>query len=760
MRRIISTILLSLAAILSVTAAVFLTIDGNLARLTGWYSFKQGMPLFTAENTDRIPAVCWMRIRDLHDSISCVKDENGTWWIESPFRDRLNPAVADAILNFTANAHVVDTLPLDKSTRPRLREFGVQSNPHEITLKAPLHAGDTSDLTTIARYTLGSASPWLADAGDGKSVMPTTYLRTNFYGKDKRIHVVSGNILSIFKEGLASLRDPRPLLFEPDKLREIEITAAGDKAQPLVARRASAESPWNICAPCLTAADQDKMNNLAASLVNLKAVKVENQNDVGTLQSPLRYTIRLTTEGNAAPVELKIYESFASPADGQSLCYATVNNRDAVFTLQAEPRVSRKGSYSRIVNSICNLPVLPSDVMAKIKSGAGTVYTEDMPLCLDELRSLKFTNVVDKDVERVVLKAHDSKESLRLLLIPGDLESEVSDTWMYSVGNAPFAKAEELVVRRFINGLGSIPVRGIEVDLPEDPAERAKLIDSYGLNSPYYSLYLRPKSCLYRATLYGVDLPLVKDRAARVFYIARYRDPQTGKGRWIGMEMGGNTIYRLSTRLTRTLSLAPNTWRARNIVSFPISALRKLTLGYQQAPLALDYDYIGETWSGTLAGEDVTPRINPHRAQYYIRQLQKLKVSEWLDADDEYALESLKNPVFSVRLELEITDYSDAEAVVMEQSDLNHDTLDPIGADSRKDKAKEALTESTETDAALRELALQERKTHSQTMTIELAPSSEAGDTPFFYGRIAETGELFTLPFNDAQGLAGSILDM
>lgn len=759
MRRIISSILLSLAAILSVTAAVFLTIDGNLARLTGWYSFKQGMPLFTAENTDRIPDVCWMRLRDLHDSISCVREKDGTWWIETPFRDRLNPAVAEAILNFTEKARVVDTLPLDKTTRPRLREFGVQSNPHEITLKAPVN-DDPSDLTTIARYTLGSASPWLADAGDGKSVIPTTYLRTNFYGKDKRIHVVSGNILSIFKEGLASLRDPRPLLFEPDKLREIEITEEGAKTQPLVAKRASAESAWNICSPCLTAADQDKMNNLTASLVNLQAVKVENMSDVGSIPNPLRYTIRLTTEGATEPIELKIYASFASPADGQSLCYATVSNRDAVFTLQAEPRVSRKGSYSRIVNSICNLPVLPSDVMAKIKSGAGTVYTEELPLALNELRSLKFTNIVDKDVERIVLKAHDSKESLRLLLIPGDIESEVSDTWMYSVGNVPFAKAEEQIVRRFINGLGSIPVRGIEADLPTDPAERERIIANYGLHNPYYSLYLRPKSCLYRATLYGVDLPLVKDRAARVFYIARYRDPVTGKGRWIGMELGGNTIYHLSTRLTRTLSLNPNSWRARNIVSFPISALRRLTLGYQQAPLALDYDYIGETWSGTLNGEDVTPRINPHRAQYYIRQLQKLKVSEWLDSDDEYALECLKTPVFSVRLELEITDYSDAEAVVMEQSDLNYDTLAPTGADSRKEMAKEALTERTETDAALRDIALQERKTHSETVTIELAPSTEAGDAPFFYGRIVETGEIFTLPFNDAQGLAGSILDM
>ncbi len=754
--RIISTILLSVAALLSVTAAVFLTVDGNLARLTGWYSFKPGMPLFSAENTDRLPEVSWMRIQDLHDTIECERAADGVWWITKPFRDRLNPAAADAILAFTQKARVVDTLPYNQDTKARMREYGVQSNPHTITLKVTEPDGGH---TTVARYTLGSSSPWLADAGDGKSVIPTTYLRTKFYGKDKRVHVVSGNILHVFREGLAALRDPRPLLFAPDSLRELEILPQGDEKNKITARRLSAESRWNIISPCITQADQDKLNNLAASLVNLAAVKVQDAADC-EISASLLYTVRMKTETEAEPVELKIYESFASPADGQLLCHATVSNRPVVFTLQAEPRVSRKGSYSRIVNSICNLPVLPSDAMAKLRSGSGTVYTGNLPLSLAELRSLKFTDVTDKDVERVVLKAHDSNDSLRLLLIPGDLESEVSDTWMYSMGNAPFAKAEEMVVRRFLNGLASIPVRGIEADLPDDAAKRREIIAAYGLDKPYYSLYLRPKSCLYRATLFGIDLPLVKDRSARVFYIARHRDASTGKGRWVGMEMGGNTIYWLSTRLTRTLSLSPNTWRARNIVNFPISALRKLTLGYQQAPLELQYDYIGESWTGTLGQEDVTPRINPHRAQYYVRQLQKLKVTEWLDKDDEYALESLAKPVFTVSLNLELTDYSDAEAVVMDESTLDHSELDPSFGEGRLAKAEEALTESTATDAALRDLALQERRTTNKTITIELAPSSQAGDQPFFYGRIRETGELFTLPFNDAQGLAGNILDM
>ncbi len=756
--RIISTVLLGIGAALGVVASVFLTIDGNLARLTGWYSFKPGMPLFTPENAARLPDVTWMKIRDLNDTITCRREEDGVWWIIEPFRDRMNPAVVSSIINFAGQTRVVDTLPLNQTTRARMREYGVETTPHSFVLKVP--DGNRGEHTTVARFTLGSTSPWLADAGDGRSVVPTTYLRTDFYGNDKRIHVVSGNILSMFRSGLSALRDPRPLLFTPDSLREVSICshlAEGGETTVKICR-ASAETPWNIIAPCLTSADQDKMNNLVASFVSLAAVKVEDNTAVQP-QGPAEYTVSFRADGSDEPVVLTIYKSFPSPADGQPLCHATVNNRPVVFTLQAEPRVSRRGSYSRIVNSICNLPVLPTRAMAQLRSGAGNIYTSELPLSLSELRSLRFSNIVDKDVSRVVLRVHDSDESLRLMLIPGDVESEVSDMWMYSVGNTRFAEADELVVRRFLNGLGTIPVRGIEADMKpgENPRE---FMARYGLNNPYYTLFLSPRPCFYRATLFGVDLPLVKDRDTRIFYISRYRDPQTGRFRWVGMENGGSTIYWLSTRLTRTFSLSPNNWRARNVVNFPISALRKLTLGYQQAPLELHYDYIGESWTGTLGGEDVTPRINPHRAQYYIRQLQKLKVSEWLDKDDEFALQCLQNPVFSVRLNLELTDYSRAEAVVMDSSTLDHENLTPGMGDSRTQMAEGALTESTATDEALREAALQEHPTISKTITIEIAPSTEASDEPFFYGRVVETGELFVLPYADAQGLDGNILDM
>lgn len=743
--RILPTIVLSLLAAGAVTLATFLAVDGNLARITGWYRFEPGMPLFSKENTQQLNDVCWMRIQDLHDEIVCAKDEYGVWWIIRPFKDRLAPSVAQAIFSFTANARLVDTLPLNNITRSNMREFGVETAPHRITLKKP---NGKDSLTTVARYTLGSTSPWLADTGDGETLLPTTYLRTNFYGRDKRIHVVSGNILHVFKDGLDALRDPSPMQFDPEALRNISISKAGDDSE-LRLHRSSAESPWSIISPIITGADDDKVMSFISNILNLKAIRVEDAVEVPLKEAP-RYTIRLEGTWGERPLELRIFNTFTQEGDDQNYCHATVNDRPVVFTLPAEPRVQHKGSYARILKAMCELPVLPGKAMAQVRMSSQRVCVSEIPLQLNELRSMKFADIDMKDIARFSLRSTHGSGSVRMILIPGDDESKVEDTWMFATSDTPFQKAEESVVTRFLKGLNNIPVEEVVADaLPG--ANMASLLEQYGLNAPDYILSILPKPCMLRATLFGVDLPMVKDRQPRTFLLRRFADPASGRRAWFGTEMGTNSICRLSTKFTRMLSLRAEKWRDRNIFNFPMSAVRRLTLNYQQAPLVLEYEYMGETWAGTLKGEDITPRINPHRATYYLRRLQSLKAAQWLDPADEDAANALKNPAFCIKLDLEMVDYSDAENTVIKQEE-NAGVIDDT---------PEAMLEEQGADAdILRSLATMQRKTHSVTRTLQIAPASYDSNKPFFYGRLEETGQLFVIPYEVAQSLAGDFLDM
>ncbi len=742
--RILYTILLILLTAVVTTLAVFLAVDGNLARITGIYRFREGMPLFSSESTQKMHDVCWMRIADLHDKIECARDANGVWWINSPFTDRMNPEAVQAILNFTANARVVSSLERNDETRKYMREYGVETSPIHLTLK--VIQGGKDDLTTVARYTMGNTSPWLAETQDNEALIPTTYLRTNFYGRDKRVHVVSGNILHHFKNGLMELRDPRPLLFEPEELNEISI-CSGD--QNILFKRMSHER-WSILSPVITAADSEKVNQLLNSLKKLTALRVENPDAVQLPAKP-QAIIRLKSSREEEPLELSLYPPFRREAGDQMLCYATVGNREAVFTLQADRRVLRKGSYANLINAVCDLPVLPEKAMSQVRLQNSTTYTNELPLSLEQLRSLQFADIDPDDVARIALRTSEpSNGSIRLMLIPGDKDSRVEDVWVYAPAGRSFRKAEGPAVLRFLHAMSNIPVH--EVVAERAPGEdMTALKHLYGLDEPRYIVYILPKPCVLRATLFGHDFPLVKDRAPRIFIIRRHPDPSTGRMAWFGMEEGSNSICRLSTKFTRLLSLRPEKWKSRRVMTFPISSVRKLTLGFRQAPLELDYDYIEETWNGRINNEDVTPRVNPHRATNYIRNLLKLKVEQWLEYNDADALSALRNPVFSVKLELEITDYSDAETSVVEQQSQ---------ADSASGSPEDLLDESDDIDKQLRELALAERKTHRETRTLEISPSQGDSDKPFFYGRIVETGELFILSFDDAQGLAGDIIDM
>lgn len=743
--RFLKTALLLLLAVSAVVLCVIQATDGNLARITGWYRYEAGMPLFGKENAHRLQDVEWMRISDLQDSIECERDEEGNWWITKPFRDRMAPEAVQKILNFTAHATVIETLPNNKGTRRNMREYGVETTPINITLKVK----EGEEMTTVARYTLGNPSPWQADAPDGKNLLPTSYLRTDFFGRDKRIHVVTGDIREVFREGLEALRDPRPLRFDPETLRGIDIeTALSEK--PLQLRRLSSESPWTLSSPVLTGADEDKVNALVRSLTNLSARHVLDAEAVDPEGEP-EARILLHGDDGSEPTELVLYPSWENAAGNAVLCYATVNNRQAVFELPAARQLNNKGTYSALLNAATELPVLPDKAMAQVRLSHSTVYTGEMELDWKSLRSLQLAEIDAKDVARIALIAPQDAETLNLIRIPGDAENEVEDVWMFRAPrqSRKARPAENATVQNFLKAFSAIPAEDAVYAAPG--ADMAPLLAAYGLNTPRYLLMLQPNPCAFRMTLFGHDIPLVKDRHPRTFAISRARDPQSGKLAWFASEYGSNAVYRLSPKFTRMLSLRGEKWKNRALADFPISAVRRLILGYQQAPLELDYDYIGESWTGALRGEDVTPRINPHRAEYYIRHLQKLKVAQWLENDDADALAALQRPVFSVKLELEITDYSDAEATVLEAA---------ASAESEGTDAAAMLTAAEEEDQRLRDLALAERSTHAETRTISIAPADYDTDKPYFYGRMEETGELFILPFDEAQNLAGDILDM
>lgn len=747
----VTTIVLSIITLLLITASVFLTIDGNLAKLTGWYRVTPGMSLFTKEHVEQLDEVSWMRLTDLHDTIQCEKDSSGTWWIITPFKDKLDPRVAEYIVAFAKSTTIIDTLTPDDKTQANMRDFGLTSDFCAVVLKKP--SGE--EHTTVARFKLGKAAPWIATSPDGKSPIPTTYLQSDYYGNDERVHVVSGNITPLFRNGLKNMRDPMPLRIDPNELTHISIKTA--EGETIELDLDDQKKLWLLKTEHNTSvAEQESAAKLVVMLCSLSADEVKPIEDVQLDKQSLVYTITTTSGKDQKKNVLQIYKT-----DGVGYA-AIVNDRDVVFSLKAAPKSRRSGGFASIVSGVYSLPVLPAEQMAALR-GLNDIYVDDLPLTQDSLRSRKLAAFDERDVEGILIRSTNSSYPLRLQLAAGIKESNLQDSWTVEAeGKAPI-EAETEIVRNFLRAFTQVPVESVVTDLPAATDEasgelRRALIRQYGLNAPDYRIFIKPRSCGYRSYLYDVDLPLVKDRDIKIFNVRIHYNELTGKSERLAMEENGHAIYRISHRLSRHFALQQNAWKARNLLSFHISELKRFTLGYHQAPLVLEYESIAESWSGTLGGVDVTADINPHRAINCVDRLRKIKVKEWLDPYDQDALSKLESPVFSLKVDLETVDHSEVDAIVADSEEYGHDELKDDGS-YRKDGAAAVLDDESQLGDQFRDQAFGVRPVKEISYTIEIVPVNNYDEKPLFYGRLKETGQLFLMTFEDAQSMGSSPLE-
>lgn len=746
--RYFPTIFLTLLTALIAVAAAFIAIDGNLVRLTGWHRIKKGDILFSEQKKLIEENANWMRIESLHEKIECKRQADGSWWITSPYHDRMSKESAESIIAFSANTKLVDTLPLNNITRGSMREFGVETKPFKVTIKETEGKGRS----TLARYTLGSAAPWYSDAGDGKSIMPTIYLRTNYFGRDKRIHVVTGNVLKDFRDGLRGLRDMRIMRCEEDDILDIQIKSTDKPSDEISLKRASAQSDWVIQKPILTKGDNYSITQLLRSLIELKALRIQDSSDIelNPLDKKTEITIK-TLDG--ANLNINLYKEFYSTSYDCMVQYATISDRPAIFTLQVAPRITRKGGYSEVINAIFEMPIFEPNIMQKIRNKKGISYTQDLPLDFKKLRSRQFCKLELNEISRIALRSSYDSNLLRLILIPGDKRSEVSDIWMYSVDNAPYKEAEQTSINNLLGALSHVPV----VDFIEEIPIGANLLEIYtrhGLDQPDHTITVLPRKSNFRSLIYGVNVPLIKDGEPRRFLIKRKYDPIKDEHYSIGTEYGSNAIYKLSTKLTQYLTQDESSWKKKQLMHFPTSTLRRLSLMYQQATLAVEYDYIGEDWKGIMNGKDITPSINPQRAHYYVRNLQKMRAFTWLSSNDRAAIKALRKPIFTVKLELEHYNESMQEAIIIEQS--NEKIEDLI---TQAHSGSDASSQESDIDRRMRNQALSDLDIIKSTITLEIAPINLSPRSKF-YGRIKETGELFIISNEDANSLANTFLEL
>lgn len=615
--RILRFILLVLVTLAAIGAAVLLTIDGNLSRIIGRTAFSSGERLFPYTK-EEMNEISWMRINCGGDMAEFRRRPNGVWWGEKPWDDRMDPRAAAAILQYTYSTSIVDALPLHKIDSASLKEFGVKTTPITITLKEMSADGRRS--STMARYTLGSTAPWLVDDTENQTTDDTTYMQTDFYGRDSRILVGTGNILPLFKSGIRQLRDHRPLLIHPAMPASIEIN---NKGQRIALERPSPDprTPWKITYPLPLDTDPQMMDVLLGTLQKLTAVRVydpeetsvpDMTDDQVTSVSIRNFTGRLVGDGKSLaveekPVTLRIYP----PSDNSNLAElvkATVSDRKAVFEL-----AQTTGSNKEVPG------------------------VRNIPLDLNLLRSKQLTDIGDYKITGLSIRRSLQDYPTIVRFVQGDEKTGQQPTWMYTAEGSRYQEVNPDHLVSLLKTVKTGNVAGFASDKATDLAV-------YGLDNPLLTL-----------TMSLLPKPNEEPRPPVTVFFSKGTD-----GSWYARQSGKPTVVMLDNEYMKNFTANALAWKKKSLLSFNRYNLKEMHLERigSGGALVLKFDRLDDSWTASKDGRDETLNINPNRANRYLDELEKMEVVSWLPYTNPEAREALKKPVFRLKLVIQV--YKDA----------------------------------------------------------------------------------------------------
>ena len=358
MRSILFTALLLVTATLLGWLAVWQVQEGNLDQILGSPPTDIGEKIYPDFNPE---AVASITLTTGETRAKFIRTESG-WESTMPWRDRMDPRAAIAIITFTNT-----TIARDRVERDALdpTPAGLGSGNTEVLLK---NEGGMK----LAKYRLGRRTPLLDLTGDGNpTTVPTTYLLPREKGRRSHVYAATGDILSLFKDGFKNLRDHRPFHLNPLALESVRLrTAQGD----LTLGRTSPSSPWRIVKPLDLPTDPTAVKTLLEGLVTLEATDLSDRSEV-TLPSngatPQNIQIAIKPFGNTTETTLDILPPDSPEARETQ---ATVSDRpDTLFTIP-------------------------------LKTDPGLTSIADLPLTVNDLRDPTLTNLNIASVRGIAIE--------------------------------------------------------------------------------------------------------------------------------------------------------------------------------------------------------------------------------------------------------------------------------------------------------------------------------------------------------------------
>lgn len=442
MRSLGSTFVLTLAAALLCTLAAWQCQQGNFDSLFGAPPTPVGQRIYTSFTPNEVKH---LRIAGNGTSATFSLGDDG-WQAATPWADRMDPRAAVAIINFTLGLRVEDLAPEDQIDPLKA---GLNDSAISIRLEDANHQ-------PLAKYKLGRVTPWKATVEGMEAPVPTVFIQPRDKNHKRHIYACTGDLTTLFKDGLKFLRDHRPFYFNPVTLRKIRIRSQqGD----LTLGRETPQSPWRIVKPLDLPTDPAAMKRLLEGIFELQAVKVSDRASAtlpATDSAMKTSQIALVSFGSETETLLEIFPPETPEAHEVK---ATVSNRtDTVFELPLKPE-------------------------------PGLVSMADLPLAVNDLRDPTLTHLNIQSLRGIAIQPATGPEII--------IAREPPQPWMATIdGLAREANEENLYA--LLKALTTTRAIGFTSDAATD-------FTPWGLDRPFLTLRLLGQDNQVLELRFGMD---------------------------------------------------------------------------------------------------------------------------------------------------------------------------------------------------------------------------------------------------------------
>jgi hypothetical protein len=353
-----------------------------------------------------------------------------------------------------------------------------------------------------------------------------------------------------------------------------------------------------------------------------------------------RASVTLPTHGTLAKSGQIALSSFGS--DTESVL--------EIFPRETPESRDVRASISDRPDTIFDLPLNPEPNLVSLA---------DLPLAINDLRDATLTNLNIQSLRGILIQPATGAEILVSRTPP--------QPWTASIDS----RSQEANEERLFTLLKAVTegrAIGFETDAATD-------FTPWGLHRPFLKLSFLGKDNQAINLAFGID----------------------GRGGFFANRLGTPTVMRVDQSLVASIAVRPYEWRPARLWSLDrVNLMAIERKSGTEPPLMLRYDFNKEEWTASRDDKDITPSLDPARANYMLEILEGLKVNRWLSPDDESAAKALLNPTLTFK--------------VIEKT--TNDTGDFTGLVSRE---------------------------------ITLAPGSAAANPAFYYGRLKSDAHPFLL---------------